>query len=586
MADNVLPNAPSTKGRDRNTEIGILLEASEAADSNSLDFDALMEELSKLVKKIIDYEMYCLMLPTGDGGLRVAHSVGFPDEVVKSLRVSAGEGLTGRAAGTLATVRVGDVSREPQYVRAVDSVRSEVAVPLVARNHLVAVLDLQSEDPNAFDSRVSDLLELVASRFSLAIEVAQLYHAQAKQRSTLETLHQVAQEYSSILRLDELLRKIAALVRTLIRYDVLAIYLKDPQKPILRHYFGVKFQEQVRWKDINIGVGLVGRAAARREPILSTDTSQDPRYIESVPGINSEVAMPLMLKGDIIGVLDLESVTPAQFSEDDVGTLKLLTPQVAAAIENARLYEEMARNEERLAGDLVAARALQSHMLPEGRQRVPGLDIAARNDPAAVVSGDFYDFYVHDGAFGILNADVSGKGAAAALFAALASGLIRSAARADASPAGTLASVNEALLARQIDATFLAALYAQWNPAQRSLVLSGAGLPFPYAYRQGKLERIKAEGIPLGLFSGVTYEDITLHLQPGDFVLSLSDGFSESFDANDEPYGEQRLLDVLEANLDESADTILARVFDDVSRFSEDCPQSDDRTAIVMRVTP
>ncbi len=585
MAQITTPAASLGASRDSTDAIAILLEASEAAAANSLDLEALLAELSKLARKIVDYELYALMLPTDDGHLRIAHSVGFPDELVQSLRVPPGSGLTGRAAGTRATVLVDDVNLEPAYLRVVDCVRSELAVPLIARDRLVAVLDLQSADPHAFDSRVSDLLELVASRFSLAIDIAQLYHAQEKQRSTLETLHQIAQEYSSILRLDDLLEKIAGIVRTLIRYDVLAIYLKDPQQPLLRHYFGVKFQEQVRWRDIPVGDGLVGTAAATERPVLAPDTSQDPRYIESLADIRSEVAVPLVLKGAVTGVLDLESVTPAGFSKDDLDTLMLLAPQVAATIENARLYEEKARNESRLADDLAAARALQGHLLPAGLLSSEGLDIAARNEPAAVVSGDFYDFYQHDGAIGILNGDVSGKGAAAALYAALASGLLRSAAHANLSPAETLRSTNEALLDRKVGTTFLAAMYAKWHPGERALVLSGAGLPYPYVYRRGQLTRVELSGIPLGLFRDARYEDVRLVLQPGDLVVSVSDGFTESFDANDEAYGEQRLRQILDANREESAETILERVFADVGLFSAGAPQADDRTAIVVRVT-
>ena len=585
MAPTTTPAASLGTSTGSSDAIPILLEASEAAAANSLDLDALLVELSKLVRKIVDYELYALLLPTDDGHLRVAHSVGFPDEVVKSLRVPRGSGLTGRAAGTKATVLVDNVDLDPAYLRAVDSVRSELAVPLVARDNLVAVLDLQSADPQAFDSRVSDLLELVASRFSLAIDNARLYHAHEKQRSTLETLHKISQEYSNILRLDDLLEKVASIVRTLIRYDVLALYLKDPQLPLLRHYFGVKFQEQVRWRDIPVGDGIVGTAAASGQPLLVPETSQDPRYIESLEDIRSEVAVPLMLKGEVTGVLDLESVTPAGFSKDDLDTLMLLAPQVAATIENARLYEEKARNEARLANDLDAARALQHHLLPDGHLCAERLEIAARNDPAAVVSGDFYDIYQRDGMVGILNGDVSGKGAAAALYAALASGLLRSAAHPDRSPAETLRRANEALLDCGVGTIFLAAMYAKWNPGGGELELAGAGLPYPYVYRQGHLSRLELAGIPLGLFRDAEYEEVKLALQPGDLVVSVSDGFPESFDGNGDAYGEQRLLQVLEASREETAKTILDRVFADVGLFSAGVAQPDDRTAIVLRVT-
>ena len=585
MAGNISLSAPVQAGHHPNRRIAILLEASEAAAKHTLDFDSLMDELAALVRKIVDYEMYSVLVPTEDGELRIAHSVGYPSEVVRDLRVPFGVGLTGRAAQSLATVRVNDVDIEPGYLRAIDSVRSELAVPLVARGRLVAVLDLQSADPNAFDRRVSDLLELVASRFSLAIDVAQLYHARAQQHTVLSTLQQIAHEFSSILQLGDLLQKISTLVRTLIRYDVLAIYLKDSRRPLLRHYFGVKFEERVQWRDIEIGRGLVGTAAAAREPVLVPDTSQDPRYIASMPGICSEVAVPLMLKNELIGVLDLECVRPAAFGSDDVNTLTLLAPQISAAIENARLYEEKARNEARLERDLVAARALQRHMLPVGRFRGPRIEIAARNEPAAVVSGDFYDFYDRGQVLGILNGDVSGKGAAAAIYAAMASGLFRTAADSGLSPGETFGQVNNSLHERKIESRFLAAHFLVWDPSQRRLVIAGAGMPFPYVRRQGELRTVRLEGVPLGLFRDTGYDEVTLDLEPGDFAVSVSDGFSESLNERGEAYSDKRLGDLLEGIRGESAEEILGRLFDSVGNFCEGCPQDDDRTAVVLRVT-
>ena len=578
MAKDVLREGTGVAGTDRDTEIGILLEASEAAASHTLDFDALMDALAKLVHKIVDYEIYSLLMPSEGDALRVAYSIGYGEDLARSIQVPPGEGLTGHAARSMKTVRSDDVSREPDYIPGIPSVKSEVAVPLVARGRVVAVLDLESAHPEAFDSRVSELLELVASRFSLAIDVAQLYRQQAKQHSTLHTLQQIAQEFSQILHLEELLRKISALVRPLLPHDVFAIYLASPDSSTLRHYFGVKFHERVQWKDIEVGCGLVGAAADSRQPVLVKNTSVDPRYIESAPGIRSEVAVPLIVKNELIGVLDLESVERAHFTEEDVHTLMLLAPQIAAAIENARLYEDLER-------DLVAARAVQRHMLPSRWNGTPGIEIAARNEPASVVSGDFYDFHKGQSTVAILNGDVSGKGAAAALYAALASGIFRTAVQLGQSPAVTLGQVNESLIDQKIEARFLAAVLASWDTRKRRLTISAAGMPTPYIFRDGRLERLRLEGVPLGLFRGTTYEEVSLDLGPGDLAVSVTDGFDESLNASGEAYGERRIEDLLRAHCNEPAERILDHLFEDVSQFSEQRTQADDRTAVVLRVT-
>ena len=578
MAETSLRNLPSAPQADRDAEIGILLEASEAAAAHTLDFDALMVALATLVRKIVDYEIYSLLLPNDEGELSVAHSIGYGEDLARSIRLPPGQGLTGEAVRRMETVRVDDVSREPGYVCKIPAVKSELSVPLMARGKVVAVLDLQSAVPEAFDSRVSALLELVASRFSLAIDVAQLYRAQAKQHSTLHTLQQIAQEFSQILHLDELLGQISTLIRPLMPYDVFAIYLTARPERTLRHYFGVKYQERVQWRDIPFEEGLVGSAAAAREPVLVKDTSLDSRYIESTPGIRSEVAIPLIVRNQVIGVLDLESAELARFTDEDVHTLTLLAPQIATAIENARLYEELER-------DLVAARSVQRHLLPAAWNGTPGIEIAARNEPASVVSGDFYDYYDRGGKVAILNGDVSGKGAAAALYAALASGLIRAATQRDLPPGATLGQANEALLDRRVDARFLAAFLAVWDAPRNRLTMAAAGMPAPYVLRNGQLSRVQLEGFPLGLFRGATYEDVTLELQPGDLAVTFTDGFNETVNTDGATYGDDRLEQVLRSHQNDSAQAILDRLFDDVSLFCEHCPQADDRTAVVLRVT-
>ncbi len=570
---------------ERDTAIAILIEASEVAAGNTLDLDALLQELATLVRKVADYQLFAVMLPTDRGELRIRHAIGFGDDLVANLRVPIGEGITGKAAAQHKTIWDGDVTHNRDYLRAVDAVRSEIAVPLVARGRLVAVLDLQSAEPDAFGEHERSLLELIASRFSLAIDVAQLYRAQTRQNSTLQTLTQVAQDFSQILQLDELLGKISSLVRTLIRYDVFAIYLRESDSDVLKHYFGVRLHERVRWSDIKIGTGLIGHAAKLRQPVLVDDTTLDPRYIPSTPGIRSEVAIPLILKGEVLGVLDLESEVVGKFTRTHVHTLSLLAPQIAAAIENARLYEEKARNEERMDQDLSAARVLQRHLLPRGNRRYPGIEVAARNDPASEVSGDLYDFYVSDRSFGILNGDVSGKGAAAALYAALVSGVMRNMATAERTPSDVLHAVNAALLSRKIEARFLAAVYCLWIPDEMRLIVAGAGQPRPIVSRGGQVEVLPLEGIPLGLFPGVVYDEVSLNLEPGDTLVTVSDGFNESSGPDGSEYGDDRVLELINQHQEASAAELLDLMFDDVRAYSAGQPQADDRTAIVVRVT-
>ena len=580
-----MPSAAPMSARSQADAIEILIEAAEIVAGHSLDLEELLRALRDLVGKVVDYQVFAVLLRTADGaGLRIRSSVGYRPEVASNLRIELGEGITGTAAQRQKTLVVDDVRHDPRYLLTVDGVRSEIAVPLVARGELVGVIDLQSTELNAFGEREKNLLELIGSRFSLAIEAARMHRGTLSQNRVLATLSRVAQEFSHILNLDELLSKVSHLVRRQIRYDAFSILLIEKESQILKHYFGVRFDERIRWNNMPVGQGIVGAAAKNAETVLVPDTGRDERYVAMVEGIRSEVAVPLMVKDEVIGVLDLECEQVNAFTREHVWLLSLLAPPVAIAIENARLYEQVARNEARLERDLRAARELQQHLLPASPPQAEGIEIAARNDSATEISGDLYDFFPLDGErLGILIGDVSGKGAPAALYGALVSGLMREMAADGHRPSRLLLELNRALLSRKIEARYLTALYAEWNPAERTFTLANAGLPRPLLYHQGSVTPLDVSGIPLGLMGVSEYEDLTLPLAPGDTIVFASDGITESEDTTREQFGDQELAKLVERHGEGSPDRLLDAVFEGVNAFTGVTRATDDRTVIVVK---
>ena len=561
----------------------ILAEASDVAASHALDLDDLLRALADLIRKVVGYQLFAVLLADDDGALAIRYSIGYRAELSNRLRVKLGEGITGTAAETRTTVVVNDVAKDPRYLRAIDAVRSEIAVPLVARGKLVGVVDLQASATGAFGEQERNLLELISSRFSLAIDAAGLYGAMVRKNETLTTLAEIAREFSSILNLDELLHKISDRMRSIAPFDALAIFLVDDG--ILRHYFGASFKSRVDWQDIAIGEGLVGHAAANGQPTLARDTSKDDRYVELVPGIRSETAVPLILKDSVIGILDLESDTVGAFDEELVQVLTLLAPQIASAIENARLYEQVERNQERLRKDLEAARQLQQSLLPHCCPTFGGVEIAAMNVPATEVSGDFYDFIVDgESSIGIWSGDVSGKGAAAALYAAVSSGLLRTLAADNSDPCQMLAQFNTALLARQLETRYLAGLYAEWTVADRTLTVVSAGQPRPIVRKQGKVETMDIGGIPLGLLPESKYDRAVVRLDPGDWFVTASDGIHEARGPEGDEYGDEGLRDFVRGLPDDSsAEQVVSAILKDVARFSGRKSPADDQTVIAVR---
>ena len=569
--------------RERSELLDFLLEVT-SATSNTLDLDQLLSNVAGVVKKVIPYELLAILLYSERRqDLRIRYAVGHREEVVRNLAVRLGEGITGAAAAQHEPILAGDVRTDPRYLNALDAVRSELAVPMLARNLLVGVIDVQSTRENAYTEYDRALLRLIASRVASSIDNARLYRRVERQNRTLRTLSRISQEFASILDLDELLSKIAETVRGLINYDAFSILLVDEQHKVLRHRVSVRHDKRVNIDNVPLGKGITGAAAESREAVRVDDTLADPRYIASHPDLRSEVAIPLIVHDRVVGVMDLESDRVAYFNDDHVRTLSLLAPQIATSVENARLYEEVAQRQRRMEEDLKAARELQTWLLPTEAPDLVNLEVAVGLRPAREISGDIYDFSEHDNdhatiAFG----DVSGKGAAAALYGSLISGILRSAVRRRRSPAALMKVLNDALVARKVEARYVTMLVMLWHPQTRHIEMSNAGSLPPMICRGGEIIKLRVEGVPLGLLPDRDYEEITFEAQTGDVIVLYSDGISDHMSPAGHEYGRGRLANVVRTHCRKSAQQLLDAVFADLDHFNREL--FDDQTVVVMKV--
>src|SRR5712671_6562167 len=490
------PRKSTEAFRERAELLDFLLEVSRIT-SETLDLDRLLANVATIVRVVVPYDLFAILLYSErNHGLRIRYSIGHREEVVRSFVIGLGEGVVGAAAQSREPVMVDDVSGDPRYLNALDAVRSELAVPMMAREKLVGVIDVQSTRLRAYSDQDRRIMRLIASRVAGSIENATLYRRVDRQNRTLRTLAQLSQEFSSILDLDELLGKLAASVRTLINYDAFSILLVDAEKKLLRFRFSVRYDQRVDLDNIPLGKGITGAAAESRQTVRVVNTMQDPRYIASQPEIHSEMAVPLIVQDRVVGVLNMESERIGNFTEEHQRTLSLLAPQIASSVENARLYEELEGREQRMDQDLKAARTLQKILLPREAPPLNGLQIAIRSRPAREISGDVYDFFEHADQAVIVFGDVSGKGAAAALYGALVSGLLRTLVPRRRSPALLMQSLNETLLERKVDAQYATMLVALWEPREARFTFCNAGSEPPLILRNGEILNIKIEGVP------------------------------------------------------------------------------------------
>jgi phosphoserine phosphatase RsbU/P len=564
----------------------LLLEVADVVNT-TLDLDTTLRRVAELVRKVIDYEIFAILLlneKTQD--LRIRFQVGYSREVAERTRVKVGDGVTGVAAQRREPVLVGDVTKDPRYIAGVANVRSELALPLIVKNRLIGVIDIESRQPDYFTEEHKRLLMLIASRMAVGIENARLYTRTTRQARTLVLLNEIARELTSILNLDELLKRMAELLSRLIDYQMFSILLLDSSGEKLQHRFSLRFQENIHLKhDIALGQGVVGYAAQHKEAVLVPDVNKDSRYIALNPETRSELAVPLIYKGKVIGVLDLEHTRKGFFTDDHKRTVTTLAAQVAIAIENAQLYEQIAQQEQRLERDLAMARELQVRLLPQSLPKITNLDVAAKFVPARAIGGDLYDFMSYSlSRTAIVIGDVSGKGAPAAIYAALVSGILRSHAPIEPAPAEMLSAVNFSLGERRIDAQFVSLIYAVWDDQARTLRVANSGLPRPIYCHDGKIEIIEATGLPLGLFDDADYDEFSFNPKPGDMFVFFSDGILDAQNKAHELFGRGRLEKIVAASCTLAADAVVDAIFKAVTEHAGSEDAFDDQTVVVMRV--
>ncbi len=418
-----------------------------------------------------------------------------------------------------------------------------------------------------------------------------LFVSYPEQAKTLMLLHEVSRELTSILDRGELLRRVAERVKKIVDYDVFSVMLWNEQAQLLESVFAMRCKDSIPARlRLPLHQGLTGTAAGERRILRVNDVTEDPRYIRCETGLEarSELVVPLLLRDRLIGVLDLESSEPHAFTLEHERMLSTLGSYVAIALENARLYQETRDTQCRLQQDLDMAREIQRGLLPNGAREVPGLDLAAAYVPARELGGDFYDFLPYGkGRLALALGDVSGKGTAAALYGSLAIGMLREHVVTHmCPPAEMLATLNRRLYNDRFDSRFIAMLFATYDAPSRSLTLANAGGPYPLLVRDGCVQSIRLEGVPLGLIPNTQYDETTVKLTPGDVVLFASDGILESKNAEQEEFGPKRLSALLSGfSQGDSAREIAEQILAATDGYSgAGTAPHDDRTLVVLRV--
>ncbi len=484
-----------------------------------------------------------------------------------------------------------------------DRKHSSLAAPLRVSDQPVGVIALAHHAPGRYGHEAQAMVATFASYAAVAIENARLYDSAQEQAYAAAALLQVAQAVVSLSDLDEILGTIVRTMPILVGVERTVLYLWDAarEKYVPGHEYGLSGDAKDNLWSCELGQGefpvldaarACGRIAAcalrpKDAPANWKRLKPATENVEDLNGARLLIALPLLIKSDLFGVLLVEEVEGApRMRARRLEIIQGIVQQIALAIQNDRLQSEMVVRE-RLETEVQLARQIQQAFIPERLPRPAGWELAARWETARQVGGDFYDVIeLADGRLGLFIADVADKGVPAALFMALTRTLVRAAVLETRSPAQALRRVNDLLIPDTRQGMFVTAVYAVLDPENGEFIYANAGHNPPLWLRtDGSAERLTRTGTALGILEAEELSERRIRVGTGESVLLYTDGLTEAFSPAGDMFGELQLMEIVRAEAASSANAILDAIHEQVSAFMDSLPLADDLTMLVVKRT-
>lgn len=470
------------------------------------------------------------------------------------------------------------------------------SAPLRSGDQTLGILNVAGPDWTSFSPQALALLTNVSSQIGVALERARLYDLLREQRIEEQaTLLDLSNQLLGRRNMDDLMTFLVEETQNLLQADACALLLPGDEPGILR------FRAASGWRHDPVALGRSipnhkhsgpGQVMRTQEPLLVEDIETDDPSPWSADWLRAEgfrghAVVPLVAEQRSIGVLVLNTRHPRAPIADDVRILRLIANQAAIAIEQARLREEEAERR-LLENELALARQIQLSLLPRVCPSVPGWDCASLYEPARIVAGDFYDVFElpgEPGRFGLVIADVVGKGVSAALFMALSRTMIRTAALSNRKPAEALTHANMLILNDNRSDLFVTVFYAIVDIRTGTVTYANAGHNRPLWLQgsTGEIQELAAEGIVLGTLDQIELEERQIQTAPHDILLLYTDGITEAMDAAKQQFGQERLATVLANQAGSTAEGLIGAVVKAVRDFAGSNLYADDLTLLVLK---
>jgi sigma-B regulation protein RsbU (phosphoserine phosphatase) len=566
-----------------------LVEASKILNS-TLDVRALVALVYDLIVAAVGCET-CSLGRLGEKGEKIHVLLAFgrssPD--VSRLIVEETRGVMGKVVRTRRPLILNDREEISEYEDAIDRAfkvekHSALAVPLMRGGEVIGALEAVNKQTGHFTRSDRDMLVALAEQIAIALDNARLYGRVTREIRERELLYEVGMGISSSLDLNEVLALVLDSLRKVVEFNAAGIYLVDPETRDIMVLTSRGYDPAMESKvKLKFGEGIVGWVAKNVEPVIVGDVSSDKRYLNARDETRSEIVVPLVAADRIVGVLNLESNRLEAFGEDDLYLLKTFGSQAALSIERAKLHLEILEKR-RLESEIDLARRIQKSFLPAALPEIPGYDLSAINLPSEEVSGDYYDVIpVAEGQWGIVIADVFGKGIPASLVMASFRASLLAEIRNNYSITTILSKVNRLMWESVEPERCVTACYGVLDARGRILTYSNAGHFYPAVIGKKRVRRLGTGGMLLGAIPDIGYDEERIHLERGDLVLFFTDGLTEAMDRHGEIFGEERLIELGRSVIDLPCPDIVKRIYDDIAGFANGNLR-DDFTLVAVKV--
>ncbi|MBX0328617.1 SpoIIE family protein phosphatase [Oscillochloris sp. ZM17-4] len=578
-----------------------------------LNLEELLPSIVRLIREHFGYHPVHIFT-IDDGGQAIRFRASTADlsrqEIIAAEPMRLGQGVVGSAAASRAAVLVGDVRLDPRYIRDAKDTRSELAVPLRIGEHVIGVLDVQSDQVSDFDADDLFVMQTLAGQIAVAIDSANTYTAQQEQAWTLNALLQMSENIGRASTLDTLLSTVVRMPPLLLGCSrcYCLLWVREGHFALLAAY-GLPGDLRDKLVGQPVGLDAAPLLARLRAPVADGEAPTRPLVLpraQSHPaewpqligpaGSGTLVALPMLARASLLGALIFDWDDPdIVLDSRQINLSTGAAAQVAGALESLLLARE-AEEAGRMEQELRVAREIQTALLPAHPPQIAGWQIDAAWRSARLVGGDFYDFWplrkvegrrmkdedravtdeslpdsaggdssfiLHPSSFlGFVIADVSDKGVPAAMFMAMSRSLVRAAALDGSAPPAAMERANRWITRDSESGMFVTLFYGLLDTESGRLRYTSAGHNPPLLYRPdaGTFDELRTPGIALGVLEEISLSEAAISLDPGDVLVCYTDGVTEAIDDAQREFGVERLRGVIAAHAGEDAPAIVRAI--------------------------